>query len=170
MQKLEKSKEQIITETQNKNIHHVQLDLTCQESIAGALDQVKSIRGDGHAADILINNSAANFIAPTERLSMNAFNKIANTVFNGTACLTLEHSKHQLKQKQKGCTLTISTSYASTGSGYVLPSACSKAALECMTKSMAAEWGRRRLRFVSLALGPIYTDGAFSRLDPKVFN
>ena len=55
--------------------------------------------------------------------------------------------------------------YASTGSGYVLPSACAKAGVECMIKSLGAEWGKYGMRFVGIAPGPIPTKGAFSRLD-----
>lgn len=36
----------------------------------------------------------------------------------------------------------------------------------CSYRSLAAEWGRYGLRLNAVAPGPIYTEGAFSRLDP----
>ena len=62
--------------------------------------------------------------------------------------------------------LNISTTYAQTGSGFVLPSSVAKAGCDNLTKSLAAEWGRYGIRLNSVAPGPIFTEGAFSRLDP----
>lgn len=49
---------------------------------------------------------------------------------------------------------------------HVVPSACAKSGVEALTKSLAAEWGRKGIRLNAIAPGPIYTDGAFGRLDP----
>jgi len=51
--------------------------------------------------------------------------------------------------------LSISTTYASTGSGFVVASACAKAGVEAMIKSLAAEWGKYGLRFVGIAPGKL---------------
>uniref|UniRef100_UPI00398E7811 2,4-dienoyl-CoA reductase [(3E)-enoyl-CoA-producing], mitochondrial n=1 Tax=Pristiophorus japonicus TaxID=55135 RepID=UPI00398E7811 len=63
--------------------------------------------------------------------------------------------------------LSITTIYAETGSGFVMPSASAKAGVEAMNKSLAAEWGRYGMRFNVIQPGPIKTKGAFSRLDPS---
>ena len=60
----------------------------------------------------------------------------------------------------------MTTCYASTGTGYTVPSAVAKAGIENMIKSLAGEWGKYGFRFAGIAPGPIYTEGAFSRLDP----
>ena len=73
----------------------------------------------------------------------------------------------EYSQDRGGVFLYTTTTYASTGSGYVLPSACAKAGIECMIKSLAAEWGSRGFRFLGIAPGPIKTKGAFDRLDPS---
>ena len=72
-----------------------------------------------------------------------------------------------IKRSHTASFVNISTTYASTGSGFVVPSAISKAGCDNLTKSLAAEWGKYGLRFNSIAPGPIYTEGAFSRLDPS---
>ena len=63
--------------------------------------------------------------------------------------------------------LSISTTYADTGSGFVLPSGIAKAGINNMTRTLGAEWGRYGIRMLGVAPGPIYTKGAFDRLDPS---
>jgi len=117
--------------------------------------------------DIVINNAAGNFIAPSERLSPNAWKTIVDIVLNGTAYVTLDVGKRLIQAKKRGSFLAVTTVYGGTGSGFVTPSAAGKAGVENLTRSLAAEWGRYGLRFNCIAPGPIYTEGAFSRLDPK---
>ena len=62
--------------------------------------------------------------------------------------------------------LAITTHYTRAGSGFVVPSACAKSGVETLHKSLSTEWGRYGMRFNCIAPGPIYTEGAFSRLDP----
>jgi 2,4-dienoyl-CoA reductase len=88
-------------------------------------------------------------------------------VLNGTAFVTLDAGKRLIAAKKGGAFLQISTLYADTGSGYVVASACAKAGVAAMTRSLASEWGKYGLRFVGIAPGPIETKGAFSRLDPS---
>ena len=66
----------------------------------------------------------------------------------------------------KGVVLNIATTYAETGSAYVVPSAVAKAGVLALTRSLAVEWGGRGIRFVAIAPGAIRTEGAFSRLLP----
>ena len=117
--------------------------------------------------DIVVNNSAGNFICPSEDLTYNGWNSIIDIVLRGTMDLTLSFGKKMIKKNSGGVFLNISTTYAQTGSGFVLPSAVSKAACDNMTKSLAGEWGKYGIRINSIAPGPIYTEGAFSRLDPS---
>lgn len=117
--------------------------------------------------DILLNNAAGNFIAPTERLSSNAFDTILDIVLKGTKNCTLTFGKHWIKTKQKNTTvLNIVTTYAFTGSGYVVPSACAKAGVLAMTRSLAVEWAKYGMRFNAVAPGPFPTKGAWDRLLP----
>ena len=72
--------------------------------------------------DGLLNNSAGNFISPTERLSYRAFDTIVDIVLRGTYYFTLAVGKYWIENKIPGTVLNISTTYATTGSGYVVPS------------------------------------------------
>ena len=119
--------------------------------------------------DILVNNAAGNFVSPTERLSHRAFDAIIDIVLKGSYNCTLEIGKYWIKNKIKGVTLNIVTTYAWTGSGYVVPSACAKAGVLAMTRSLGAEWGKYGIRTNAIAPGPFPTEGAWSRLFPKAF-
>jgi len=119
------------------------------------------------AVDVLVNNAAGNFIAPTERLSSNAFDTILDIVLKGTKNCTLTFGKHWIKNKQKNTNvLNVVTTYAYTGSGYVVPSACAKAGVLTMTRSLAVEWAKYGMRFNAVAPGPFPTKGAWDRLLP----
>ncbi len=117
--------------------------------------------------DVLLNNAAGNFISPTERLSANAFDTIIDIVLKGTKNCTLTFGKHWIDTKQENTNvLNIVTTYAWTGSGYVVPSATAKAGVLAMTRSLAVEWAKYGMRFNAIAPGPFPTKGAWDRLVP----
>ncbi len=119
--------------------------------------------------DVLLNNAAGNFISPTERLSSNAFDTIIDIVLKGTKNCTLAFGKHWIDKKETNKTvLNIVTTYAWTGSAYVVPSATAKAGVLAMTRSLAVEWAKYGIRFNAIAPGPFPTKGAWDRLLPGV--
>lgn len=117
--------------------------------------------------DVLVNNAAGNFLAATETLSYSAFNKIVGIVLNGSFNYTLACGRKWIDQDKPGKVLSISTTYAWTGSGLVLPSACAKAGVLIMTRSLAVEWAKYHIRLNAIAPGPFPTEGAWSRLMPE---
>jgi NAD(P)-dependent dehydrogenase (short-subunit alcohol dehydrogenase family) len=117
--------------------------------------------------DILVNNAAGNFIARTEELSPRAFESVIGIVLMGTLHATMACGRRWLKANHPGTVLSISATYASVGSAYVVPSAISKAGVEALTRSLAVEWGSRGIRMNAIAPGPIPTQGAFSRVLPR---
>ncbi|WP_312138068.1 SDR family oxidoreductase [Sphingobacterium sp.] len=116
--------------------------------------------------DVLLNNAAGNFISPTERLSPNAFSTIIDIVLKGTVNCTLEFGKNWIEKKQQANVLNIITTYAFTGSGYVVPSAVAKGGVLTLTRSLAVEWGKYGIRHNAIAPGPFPTKGAWDRLLP----
>lgn len=116
--------------------------------------------------DILLNNAAGNFISPTEKLTHSAFDSILDIVLKGTKNCTLSVGKHWIDAKTPGTVLNIVTTYAWTGSAYVVPSACAKAGVLAMTRSLAVEWAKYGIRFNAIAPGPFPTKGAWDRLLP----
>jgi len=117
--------------------------------------------------DGLVNNAAGNFIARTEELSPRAVDAVLNIVLHGTVYVTLACGKRWLAAGRAASVLSIVTTYAWTGSAYVVPSAMAKAGVLAMTRSLAVEWGGRGIRFNAVAPGPFPTEGAWQRLVPK---
>lgn len=115
----------------------------------------------------MVNNAAGNFVSPTERLSARAFDVIIDIVLKGTKNCTLACGKYWIKEKIDAAVLNIVTTYASTGSGYVVPSATAKAGVLAMTRSLAVEWAKYKIRHNAIAPGPFPTKGAWDRLFPK---
>ncbi len=114
----------------------------------------------------LINNAAGNIACPTAHLSTNAFDAVVGIVLHGTFYCTRAVGKQMLAQKIGGRILSIVTTYAWTGSAFVVPSACAKAGVLAMTQSLAVEWGPYGIRCNAIAPGPFPTDGAWQRLMP----
>ncbi len=121
--------------------------------------------------DTLVNNAAGNFLARTETLTENGWNAVVGIVLNGTFHATLALGRRWIAAKQPGTVLSIVTTYASSGSGsaYVAPSAAAKAGVLALTRSLAVEWARYRIRLNAIAPGPFPTEGAWSRLMAKDF-
>ena len=159
-EKLSNTKQQIENESKNEIFTH-SMDVRDHEQLADYIDNL----GD-NLPDVVINNAAGNFISPTTNLSYNAWNTIIDIVLKGTMNFTLQFGKKLIEQEKPANFINISTTYAKTGSGYVVPSAVAKAGCDNLTKSLSAEWGKYGIRLNSIAPGPIYTEGAFSRLDP----
>ena len=114
--------------------------------------------------DGLVNNAAGNFLALSEELTPNGFDAVVRTVLHGSVHCTLAVGRHLLARKAPGAIVSIVTTYAWTGTAFALPSACAKAGVLAMTRSLAVEWGHAGIRLNAIAPGPIPTEGAFSRL------
>jgi len=138
-------------------------DVRKYEEILNVIAETETRFGEIHG---VLNNAAGNFISPTERLSHRAFDIVVDIVLKGTYYMTLAIGKHWIAKKQPGTFLNIVTTYAWTGSGYVVPSACSKAGVLALTRSLAVEWAKYKIRSNAIAPGPFPTEGAWSRLLP----
>lgn len=141
----------------------VPADVRKYDEIEAAIRKTEETFGQ---LDGVLNNAAGNFISPTERLSHRAFDIVVDIVLKGTYYTTLAAGKNWIAKKQPGVFLNIVTTYAWTGSGYVVPSACGKAGVLALTRSLAVEWAKYKIRSNAIAPGPFPTEGAWSRLLP----
>jgi len=159
---LEKTAQEMEADTGGK-VLAVQCDVRDNAQVENVLAETLAKFG---SVDVLVNNAAGNFISPTERLSANAFSSIIDIVLKGTVNCTLAFGKHWIKEKQVASVLNIVTTYAFTGSAYVVPSACAKGGILALTRSLAVEWGKYGIRTNAIAPGPFPTKGAWDRLLP----
>lgn len=163
LEKLQATAKELEGETGGKCLA-VQCDVRHYEEVENMLQAVLTAYG---RVDVLLNNAAGNFISPTERLSANAFDTVIDIVLKGSKNCTLAFGKHWIDTKQEKSTiLNIVTTYAWTGSAYVVPSATAKAGVLAMTRSLAVEWAKYGIRSNAIAPGPFPTKGAWDRLLP----
>jgi NAD(P)-dependent dehydrogenase (short-subunit alcohol dehydrogenase family) len=114
----------------------------------------------------LLNNAAANFIAPTKDLSPKGFRAVTSTVMDGSFHATLAAGKRWIAGGLKGSVVCNLVTWVWTGSAFVVPSAMAKTALHAMTMSLAVEWGRYGIRLNATAPGPFPTESAWEKLSP----
>jgi NAD(P)-dependent dehydrogenase (short-subunit alcohol dehydrogenase family) len=163
LEKLKITAAELETATSGKCLP-VQCDVRHYDQVEAMLAEVLKTYGK---VNVLLNNAAGNFISPTERLSANAFDTVIDIVLKGSKNCTLAFGKHWIDTKQESSTiLNIVTTYAFTGSAYVVPSATAKAGVLAMTRSLAVEWAKYGIRSNAIAPGPFPTKGAWDRLLP----
>jgi len=163
LEKLENTAKELEAETGGTCLS-LQCDVRHYDQVEAMLDATVAKFGK---VDSLLNNAAGNFISPTERLSANAFDTIIDIVLKGSKNCTLAFGKHWIDKKEVDKTiLNIVTTYAWTGSAYVVPSATAKAGVLAMTRSLAVEWAKYGIRSNAIAPGPFPTKGAWDRLLP----
>ncbi len=162
MEVLEKAAQELQEETGGK-VLPVACDIRKYDEV---LNVIKETEGTFGQIDGVLNNAAGNFISPTERLSHRAFDIVVDIVLRGTYNFTLANGKNWIDKKQPGVFLNIVTTFAWTGSGFVTPSACAKAGVLALTRSLASEWAKYNIRSNAIAPGPFPTEGAWKRLFP----
>eukprot|EP00759_Apiculatamorpha_spiralis_P008123 PhF_6_TR15078/c0_g1_i1/m.23711/K13236/DECR1; 2,4-dienoyl-CoA reductase, mitochondrial len=145
-------------------MYYVVMDVRSADDIKKSVD--KAIEYTGQIPGIIINNAAGNFISPFQRMTPNGFESISRTVLSGTALVTMDIGRRLIAAKQKGVFVSVGASYAGGGVAFLATSAAAKSGTYSLVRSLGAEWGRYGIRHVMISPGPIYTEGAFSRLDP----
>lgn len=143
--------------------HFQAVDIRKFENVDAALAEIWEKHGPLTG---LINNAAANFIAPTKDLSPRGYEAIASTVMDGAFFTTLACGKRWIEAGLKGSVMSTLVTWIWTGSPYVVPSAMSKAAINAMTMSLAVEWARYGIRLNAVAPGPFPTEYAWQMLNP----
>jgi len=138
-------------------------DVRDPAAVKAAFDAAETELGP---ANQLVNNAAGNFLSPTEDLSPNAFHSVVQIVLYGSFHCTTELGRRLIARQDKGEVLAITTTYAATGSAFVVPSAVAKAGVRALVKSLAVEWAAYGIRLNAIAPGPFPTERAFSRLLP----
>lgn len=132
----------------------------------------KSVRAAFRAAaerfggvDVLVNNAAGNFVRPSLLLAPKGFATVIDIALNGVFYCSREAGL--LMRERGGAIVNISAPYAATGKPGVVHSACAKAGVESMTRTLAAEWASLGIRVNAVSPGPFVSRGAADRLWPS---
>ncbi|MDY0046099.1 MAG: SDR family oxidoreductase [Thauera propionica] len=146
-----------------ERVHWQAVDIRNYEAVDAAVGEIWDKYGPLTG---LVNNAAANFIAPTKDLSPRGYEAIASTVMDGAFFTTQCTGRRWIEQGLKGSVVSTLVTWIWTGSPYVVPSSMAKAAVNAMTMSLAVEWARYGIRLNAVAPGPFPTDYAWQMLNP----
>jgi NAD(P)-dependent dehydrogenase (short-subunit alcohol dehydrogenase family) len=163
-EKLAPAVEQIRSETGRADAAHFHvLDVRDAEAVEAMAAKAE---GDFGGIDFLVNNAAGNFIVPAEQLTVNGWNSVIGIVLNGTFYASSAVGKRMIASGKGGVILNVIANYAWTGGPGVIHSASAKAGVLAMTRTLAVEWARHKIRVNAIAPGPVDTPGAAERLFP----
>ncbi len=163
-EKLQKAVEYIAEQREGSEVRYYVCDVRDHDAVT---EMTRSIVSDFGSMEGLVNNAAGNFLSASEDLSPGGFKAIVDIVLHGSFNCTHAFGNYLIDHGKEGSVLNIVTTYAEgTGCAFVLPSACSKAGVLAMTRSLAYEWAEYGIRLNAIAPGPFPTEGAWSRLVP----
>jgi NAD(P)-dependent dehydrogenase (short-subunit alcohol dehydrogenase family) len=116
--------------------------------------------------DLLVNNAAGNFVRPSLLLAPKAFANVIDIALNGVFTCSREAAR-LMADRGGGAIVNVSAPYAAAGKPGVVHSACAKAGVESMTRTLAAEWAPLGIRVNAVSPGPFQSAGASDRLWPS---
>lgn len=153
-----------ISESGSGLVRYYVADVRDYDRVKEMTDEIVS---DFDGMNGLVNNAAGNFLSASEDLTPGGFKAVVDIVLHGSFNCTHTFGNYLIDNEKEGNILNMVTTYSeSTGSAFVLPSACGKAGVLAMTRSLAYEWANYGIRLNAIAPGPFPTEGAWSRLIP----
>jgi NAD(P)-dependent dehydrogenase (short-subunit alcohol dehydrogenase family) len=113
--------------------------------------------GNGHV-DILINNAGIYPFGPTHEMTEELFNRVYSIDVKAPYFLVAELAP-QMAERGKGAIVNLSTMAADYGAPGMSLYGSSKAAINLLTKTWAAEYGPSGVRVNAVSAGPTRTEG-----------
>ena len=144
------------------NATAVQLDVRDPERVNAAVNEIAQKLG---RIDLLVNNAAGNFYAPSATLSPNAWRSVVEIDLFGTFFCT-QAVYPIMAQQGGGRVVSISMTLHYRGWPQMAHATAAKAGVDALTKTLAVEWAPQKIRVNAIAPGPIPTEGVKKAFTP----
>ncbi len=141
---------------------YAQLDVRDPERVRQVVQQVVAEHG---RIDVLVNNAAGNFYAPSESLSPNAFRAVLEIDLFGTFYCS-QAVFPAMRDAGGGRIINISMTLHYRGWPQMAHATAAKAGVDALTRTLAMEWAQHRIRVNAVAPGPIPTEGVRRAFTP----
>jgi 2,4-dienoyl-CoA reductase [(3E)-enoyl-CoA-producing], peroxisomal len=140
----------------------VALDVRDHDRVRQVIEAVRQERG---AIDLLVNNAAGNFYAPSETLTENAWKSVIEIDLYGT--FFCSHAVLPVMRSNGGGTIVnVSMTLHYRGWPLMAHATAAKAGIDALTRTLALEWARDGVRVNAVAPGPIPTEGVRKAFAP----
>lgn len=140
----------------------IQVDVRDQERVQAMAKDVHHSHG---RIDVLVNNAAGNFYAPSESLSANAWKSVIEIDLYGTFYCTQAVFPY-MKAQGGGCVVSTSMTLHYRGWPLMAHATAAKAGVDALTRTLAVEWAPHGVRVNAIAPGPIPTEGVRRAFTP----
>jgi peroxisomal 2,4-dienoyl-CoA reductase len=126
---------------------------------------VQRIRDDRGRVDILVNNAAGNFYAPSETMSANAWRSVVEIDLYGTFFCS-QAVAPVMRDQGGGRIVNISMTLHYRGWPQMAHATAAKAGVDALTRTLAVEWAPHRILVNAVAPGPVPTEGVKRAFTP----
>jgi NAD(P)-dependent dehydrogenase (short-subunit alcohol dehydrogenase family) len=140
----------------------VEVDVRDPERVHAMVEEVRAEHG---RVDVLVNNAAGNFYAPSETLSPNGWRSVVEIDLYGTFFCT-QAVMPLMKAQGGGRVVNVSMTLHYRGWPQMAHATAAKAGIDALTRTLAVEWAPHNIRVNAVAPGPIPTEGVRKAFTP----
>lgn len=133
----------------------ITMDVRDVPSAKATIDQSAS---DAGGLDILLNNAGYEEVCPSLELDEQTWDKINDTNLKGAFFCAQRAAQHMIQSGKGGSIINICSLTSFVGVPTAVPYGSSKSGLLGMTRALAAEWAKDRIRVNAIAPGYFRTD------------
>jgi NAD(P)-dependent dehydrogenase (short-subunit alcohol dehydrogenase family) len=133
----------------------VAMDVTDPQSVERAIAEIAEGLGP---ATIVVNNSGIAVPGTALDVDPDGWDRVMDTNVKGAWLVSRAAAKRMIEAKLEGSIVNIASILGFRVAGQVAPYAASKAGLLHLTRALAFEWARHRIRVNAIAPGYIETD------------